>query len=120
MIDHVSLHVSNYALSKGFYQKALAPLGYSLLMDYETAGGFGSEGKADFWISQKERAQKAHVAFAAQSRQQVDDVHKAAMDAGAKDNGKPGVREDYGPTYYAAFFLDADGNNIEVVCHTAS
>lgn len=120
MIDHVSLHVSNYAKSKEFYKKALAPLGYSLAMDHQTSGGFGSEGKADFWISQKETTQKAHVAFAAPSRKQVDAVYKAALEAGAKDNGKPGVRKDYSPTYYAAFFLDADGNNIETVCRAAS
>ncbi len=119
MIDHTSLNVSNYEKSKEFYAKALAPLNYSVLMDlpeWKTAG-LGANGKPDLWISQREPIGKVHVALGVDSRALVDAFHAAAVEAGGTDNGKPGLRTEYHPTYYGAFVLDADGNNIEVVCH---
>ena len=118
MIDHVGLRVSNVARSKTFYTAALAPLGYRLQMDYgDDAAGFGSE-RPDFWIGKASgSATSAHVCFGARTRAEVDAFYQAAIAAGAKDNGKPGLRPDYHPNYYGAFVLDADGNNVEAVCH---
>jgi catechol 2,3-dioxygenase-like lactoylglutathione lyase family enzyme len=120
MIDHVGVNVSDYERSRDFYVKALEPLGYSLLMEpVDGHGGFGREGKPDFWISgvREPATENAHVALRAPDRATVDAFHAAALGAGASDNGKPGVREHYHPTYYGAFVRDPDGNNIEVVCH---
>jgi len=115
MIDHVTLHVSNIERSKAFYLAALAPLGYKMMMDYGKAVGFGAT-NPDLWLSEKEDAKATHIALAADSTQTVDEFHKAALAAGGKDNGAPGIRADYSPTYYAAYMHDPDGNNIEVVC----
>jgi catechol 2,3-dioxygenase-like lactoylglutathione lyase family enzyme len=118
MIDHVSLRVSDAARSKRFYGGALAPLGYTLLADYGDAAGFGVAPKPDFWVGQGSAAGgPTHVCFAATSRAQVDAFHKAALAAGGRDNGAPGLRANYHPTYYGAFVLDPDGNNVEAVCH---
>lgn len=119
MIDHTSLNVSNYEKSKEFYSKALAPLNYSLLMDIPEmqAAGFGANGKPDLWISQKEHRGTVHVAVTAEKRSLVDAFYKAALEAGGKDNGAPGLRSEYHANYYGAFVYDFDGNNIEVVCH---
>jgi catechol 2,3-dioxygenase-like lactoylglutathione lyase family enzyme len=107
MLDHLGLDVSDYERSQAFYEKALAPLGLKLMM--EPAPGIGTRGRA---------AQSGvHVAFTADSRKTVDSFHAAALDAGATDNGGPGVREIYHPNYYGAFVLDPDGNNVEAVCH---
>ena len=114
MIDHVSLQVTDYSRSKRFFSAALAPLGYSVLMEFDGAAGLGA-GRPDFWIAQGAASGPAHVCFAAASRVQVDAFHKAALAAGGRDNGAPGLRPDYGPTYNAAFVLDPDGNNIEAV-----
>ena len=117
LIDHVSLHVSDYARSKKFFSAALAPLGYSVLMEYDGAAGLGS-GRPDFWIAQGEpKSGPTHVCFAASSRAQVDAFHKAALAAGGRDNGGPGLRTHYHPSYYGAFVFDPDGNNVEAVCH---
>ena len=120
MLDHISLSVSDAAKVRAFYAKALAPLGYKLVSEY--AGGFGisADGGSTIWAAEGP-AQKpiAHLAFQAKDRKQVDAFHKAALSAGGRDNGKPGLREHYSPTYYAAFVLDPDGNNVEAVCHTA-
>ena len=119
MFDHVSFKVSDYKKSKRFYEKALAPLGYTLQKEFggETAG-FGAKGAISFWIGAgKPAVTGVHVAFASPSRAAVKDFHVAALEAGGRDNGAPGVREDYSPTYYAAFAYDPDGNNIEAVCH---
>jgi len=120
MLDHVSLSVTDTARSQAFYAKALGPLGYKLVSEYEGGFGIGQEGGSTIWVAQGP-AQKpiAHLAFRAEDRRQVDAFHKAALAAGAKDNGKPGLRENYSPTYYAAFVLDPDGNNVEAVCHSA-
>lgn len=121
MLDHISLSVTDADKAKGFYAKALAPLGYKLVSEYEGGFGIGLDGGSTIWAGQG-AAQKpiAHLAFRARDRKQVDAFHKAALAGGGKDNGKPGLRENYSPTYYAAFVLDPDGNNVEAVCHSAA
>jgi catechol 2,3-dioxygenase-like lactoylglutathione lyase family enzyme len=119
MIDHSGISVSDVAKSKAFYRSALAPLGYTLLMEWEQAAGFGVAPKPDFWIGQGEpNVPPIHIAFRAESRAQVDAFYRAAMAAGGTDNGGPGPRPQYHPHYYGAFVLDPDGHNIEAVCHT--
>ena len=115
MIAHTGVTVRNYTKGKKFYQKALAPLGYKMTMDFPKwkAAGFKEGGHTSFWIGQRSRFAPSHVAFLARSKAAVQRFHRAARAAGAKDNGEHGFRPDYGPTYYAAFVLDADGNNIE-------
>ena len=118
MIDHLSLPVSAFAASKAFYTKALAPLGYAPLMAFDDAAGFGAGQKPDLWIvAATGPVSTIHVALAAATRAEVDAFHGAALAAGARDNGGPGLRAHYHPTYYAAFVLDPDGHNIEAVCH---
>jgi catechol 2,3-dioxygenase-like lactoylglutathione lyase family enzyme len=124
MIDHVGFPVSDYARSKVFYEKALAPLGYTLIKEvpqnqYDAkAAGFGANGKPDFWIGGEGGLNKPlHIAIATKDRAAVDAFYQAALAAGAKDNGAPGVRAHYHPNYYGAFVLDPDGHNIEAVCH---
>jgi len=129
LIDHITLNVSDYPRAKAFYTKALAPLGVKPIMEFGEACGFGREQKPDFWIGKgptsfQTPAQIAtitplHIAFAARNRGEVDAFHAAALAAGAKDFGRPGVREVYHPNYYGAFVLDADGHNIEAVYHLA-
>lgn len=115
MIAHTGLAVKNYQKGKAFYQKALAPLGYKQNMEYGEAAGFIEGGQTSFWIVGKKRVQAGHVAFEAKDKKSVNTFYRAAMKAGAKDNGEPGYRPDYWPGYYAAFVLDADGNNVEAV-----
>ncbi|MEW6453417.1 MAG: VOC family protein [Pseudomonadota bacterium] len=126
MIDHIGFAVSDYEKSKAFYTKALAPLGYTLIMEVDAEGnpsgapaaGFGEGGKPDFWIGGEGKLEKpVHVAIVAKDRASVDAFHRAALAAGGKDNGKPGLRPHYHPSYYGAFVLDPDGHNIEAVCH---
>jgi catechol 2,3-dioxygenase-like lactoylglutathione lyase family enzyme len=124
MIDHIGFSVSDYPRAKAFYEKALAPLGYVLVMEVQQdahdakACGFGIGGKPDFWIGGEGKLNKpVHIAFAARDRAAVDAFYKAAIAAGAKDNGPPGIRAHYHPNYYGAFVLDPDGHNIEAVCH---
>jgi catechol 2,3-dioxygenase-like lactoylglutathione lyase family enzyme len=117
-IDHIGLSVSHYDRSKQFYQTTLAPLGYQLFKEIERWAGFGKDGKADFWFGESDIVQNPmHIAFQADNRAQVNAFYEAAIAAGAKDNGKPGIREIYHPNYYGAFVLDPDGHNIEAVCH---
>lgn len=127
MIDHIGFAISEYEKSKAFYTKVLAPLGYGLIMEVPAEGnpsgapaaGFGEGGKPDFWIGGEGKLEKpVHVAIVAKNRAAVDSFHKAALAAGGKDNGKPGLRPQYHPNYYAAFVFDPDGHNIEAVCHT--
>jgi catechol 2,3-dioxygenase-like lactoylglutathione lyase family enzyme len=125
MIDHVGFSVSDYARARAFYEKALAPLGYVLVMEttaQETgkpAAGFGADGKPDFWIGDEGKLDKPlHIAIVAEDRATVDAFYRAALAAGGRDNGPPGVRPQYHPNYYGAFVLDPDGHNIEAVCHT--
>src|SRR5215831_4659780 len=118
MIDHTGVSVGDVAKSKAFYRAALAPIGYDLLMEWESYAGFGVAPKPDFWIAQgPPNEPRVHVAFRSQTRTEVDAFYKAAIAAGGRDNGAPGVRAHYHPNYYGAFVLDPDGHNIEVVCH---
>jgi len=120
VLDHVVINVSDYERSRDFYAHALAPLGFSLQMEPEPRrGGFGADGKPWFWITDRRKptTENVHVAFTAADRETVDAFHAAALAAGGTDNGPPGVRQIYHPTYYGAFALDPDGNNIEAVCH---
>ena len=118
MIDHLSLPVANYEQSKSFFQAVLAPLGHALVMEHPiSGGGFGSHGKPTFWIKQGSPTATVHVAFSCEDRASVDKFHETAIAFGATDNGPPGLRSEYHPTYYGAFILDPDGNNIEAVCH---
>ncbi len=114
MIAHTTLPVSDYSKSKAFYVKALAPLGYTNNMEYEDAAGFNDGKNTDFWIVREDTVVPTHLAFEAKNQQEVEDFFKAALDAGATDNGGPGYR-DYWPGYYAAFVYDHDGHNIEAV-----
>jgi catechol 2,3-dioxygenase-like lactoylglutathione lyase family enzyme len=112
MIEHVSLRCRNAKRSKTFYQKALAPLGYELSKRYTDAFGFKEGGRHDFWVTKGKVGTPGHLAFHAKSRRSVDAFYQAALAAGGKDNGAPGLRDDYG---YAAFVYDPDGHNIEAV-----
>ncbi|HTJ45034.1 MAG TPA: VOC family protein [Kofleriaceae bacterium] len=117
MIDHIGIEITDLARSKAFYLKALAPLGYECLMEWQTFAGFGVKPKPDFWIGLGAADKKIHVAFRASSRSIVKAFYDAAIAAGGKDNGPPGVRPHYHEHYYGAFVLDPDGHNIEAVCH---
>lgn len=120
MLDHIGLQVQDYRKSKQFYAQALKALGYELVMEFSDTGGFGRDGKPDFWIAQGSATKPPlHIAFASPDRPTVDAFHRVALAAGGKDNGAPGLRPDYHPNYYAAFVLDPDGNNVEAVCHQA-
>ena len=125
MIDHTGVSVRDLKRSVAFYRAALAPIGYQLLLEFpaEVTGGsdvagFGAPPQPDFWVSAGEANQPPlHVAFRAARRSQVDAFHAAAVAAGGRDNGAPGLRPHYHADYYGAFVLDPDGHNIEVVCH---
>ena len=120
MIAHTGVPVRDYSRSKAFYEQALAPLGYKNNMDHGTAGGFNDGKNTDFWIGKSDQVAKAHVAFEAKSKDEVESFYKAALAAGGKDNGGPGYRKDYWPGYYAAFVYDLDGHNIEAVWYDYS
>lgn len=118
MLDHIALNVRDFDASKRFYEAALKPLGCEVIMEFPGVCGFGSEGKPYFWIFQRdEPSAPTHVAFASPDRATVDAFYEAATAAGGADNGPPGLRPQYHPTYYGAFVHDPDGNNIEAVCH---
>ncbi len=117
MIDHIGISVANLDRSIAFYTKALAPLGYVMIMKGEGYAGFGVAGKPDFWVGQGEVKQTSHVAFRATGRSLVRDFYAAAMAAGGTDNGPPGVRPHYHEHYYGGFVRDPDGHNIEACCH---
>jgi catechol 2,3-dioxygenase-like lactoylglutathione lyase family enzyme len=128
MIDHLSFYATDFAKTKAFYEKALAPLGYGLVMELVAEWdkewptrrhcAFGPPKKACLWIGEvKEKATPRHVAFVATDRAAVDAFHAAALAAGGKDNGAPGPRPVYHAGYYGAFVIDPDGNNVEAVCH---
>jgi catechol 2,3-dioxygenase-like lactoylglutathione lyase family enzyme len=118
VIDHITLAVSDYAQSKQFFTQALAPLGIQLVMEVEGWAGFGKDGKPELWFGTHNEAQRPlHIAFVAGSREQVRAFYQAAIAAGGKDNGPPGIREIYHPNYYGAFVIGPDGHNIEAVCH---
>jgi catechol 2,3-dioxygenase-like lactoylglutathione lyase family enzyme len=122
MIDHVSIYVSDVARARDFYVAALAPTGYGLIKsfpndDAPVAVGLGIAGKPDLWLVQGNPTQKQHVAIRGQTRKVVAQFHAAALAAGGRDNGGPGVRAEYHKAYYGAFILDPDGHNLEVCCH---
>jgi catechol 2,3-dioxygenase-like lactoylglutathione lyase family enzyme len=115
VIEHVSLCCNNVKRSRAFYERALKPLGYRVMQVYPGAVGFMAEGHTSFWVTKGRVATPSHIAFRARSRPAVEAFHRAALEAGGKDNGAPGLRRDYSPTYYAAFILDFDGHNMEAV-----
>ncbi len=117
MIDHVGLLVTDFDASKRFFTTALAPLQYTVLFEGHGWAGFG-DGRPDFWIGQGAPTHGLHVCFRVEQRALVDAFHAAGLAAGGRDNGAPGLRPQYHPTYYGAFILDPDGNNIEAVCHS--
>jgi len=117
MIDHVGINVSDAAGAKDFYSKALEPLGYSLAFEQGGFLGFADSAGLSLGVSARQPAGGGHVAFACDERAAVDAFYEAATAAGGKDNGSPGVRAHYHENYYAAFVHDADGNNLEAVCH---
>jgi catechol 2,3-dioxygenase-like lactoylglutathione lyase family enzyme len=125
MLDHIGLAVTDLERSKAFYLASLKPLGLGLIQEVtaaETGGeahaGFGEGGKPFFWIGSGARPKGGtRVAFAAQTRAEVDAFYRAALAAGGKDNGAPALRPHYHPNYYGAFVIDPDGNNVEAVCH---
>jgi catechol 2,3-dioxygenase-like lactoylglutathione lyase family enzyme len=122
MIDHLGLRVRDYKRSKAFYTEALRPLGYEPMMEFDTpdrgmVGGFGVQGKPDFWLEEGEPGAPIHIAFASPDRATVDAFHAAALGAGGDDNGPPGPRPIYHEHYYGAYIHDPDGNNVEAVCH---
>ena len=127
MIDHLGITVRNFERSKEFYKLALAPISYKCLMEFASSNtgvndvaGFGEPGKPDFWLSTgPSQNPPVHVAFRVKARSEVDAFYKAAIAAGAKDNGAPGLRPHYHENYYGAFVLDFDGHNVEAVCHEA-
>jgi catechol 2,3-dioxygenase-like lactoylglutathione lyase family enzyme len=126
VLDHIGFAVSDLARSRRFYEAAMAPLGITLIMEvganqtesHGTALGFGVENNPFFWIGDNERVgEGTHIAFRTVTRAEVDAFHAAGLAAGGRDNGAPGLRPHYGPSYYAAFLHDPDGINVEAVCH---
>lgn len=117
MFDHIGLQVKNLAASIRFYEAALAPLGFVLCSRDETSAGFGPKDAPALWLyaDSKGKAMRTHVAFRADARTAVDQFYAKGIANGGSDNGKPGLRTDYSPTYYAAFLHDPDGNNVEAV-----
>jgi catechol 2,3-dioxygenase-like lactoylglutathione lyase family enzyme len=118
MYDHIGLNVSNLDVSLRFYAEALAPLGYLLCSHDATGAGLGPKGEPALWLYPHEGPAGAatHIAFRAPDHAAIGKFHAAGLKAGGRDNGAAGPRADYGPTYYAAFLIDPDGNNIEAVC----
>lgn len=124
MLDHIGFPVTDFVRSRGFYAKALAPLGYRIVTevrlsedDEDGYAGFGND-RPHFWIGTgKPLVGRLHIAFVAENRAAVRAFYEAALAAGGKDNGAPGLRPHYHENYYAAFVLDPDGHNIEAVCH---
>jgi catechol 2,3-dioxygenase-like lactoylglutathione lyase family enzyme len=118
MYDHIGLRVKDLAAASRFYAAALAPLGHVAGSAGDGYAGFGPKDAPALWLHawKGDRGTGAHVCFRAETRAAVDAFHAAALKAGGKDNGKPGLRTDYSPKYYAAFLIDLDGNNVEAVC----
>ncbi|WP_323121270.1 VOC family protein [Burkholderia alba] len=118
MFDHVVFGVRDYAASKAFFLKALEPLGLAVVQEGPHGIELSSDGKTSLCLFQtEEKPAHLHLAFVAEHRRQVDAFHRAALEAGGKDNGGPGLRPRYHANYYAAFVIDPDGHNVEVVCH---
>lgn len=127
MFDHLAITVSDFARSKRFYVRALAPTGHSRVVEMPedpggapSTAGFCHQDGSDLWIRQGEPIRPPiHLAFRVASRAQVDAFYQEAIAAGGKDNGAPGLRPHYHPNYYGAYVLDPDGHNLEAVCHEA-
>jgi catechol 2,3-dioxygenase-like lactoylglutathione lyase family enzyme len=125
MIDHIGLAVADMGRAKAFYTSALQPIGIGVIMEVsaeetgaEAHAGFGADDKAFFWIGTGDKPKGGtHVAFTVGTRAEVDAFYRAAIAAGGRDNGAPGLRPEYHPHYYGAFVFDPDGNNVEAVCH---
>jgi catechol 2,3-dioxygenase-like lactoylglutathione lyase family enzyme len=118
MLDHIGLRTTRIKEMVAFYEKALAPLGYSKQQDFGVAAGFGNEQGTPLWVGEGDGSTSAvHLAVTAADRAAVDAFYHAALEAGATDNGAPGIRAQYHPDYYGAFVIDLDGNNLEAVCH---
>ncbi|HWJ05419.1 MAG TPA: VOC family protein [Steroidobacteraceae bacterium] len=118
MFDHVGIGVTSLSESKAFYLHALAPLGVAVAMEGPYGVGLGRNGKPSLWLTETvQKPAHLHIAIAADTRAEVDEFYVAALAAGAKDNGAPGVRPHYHPSYYGAFVIGPDGHNIEAVCH---
>ncbi len=124
MLDHVSIGVKDIEASKRFYDATLKPLGYVSKYAKGTDAGYGRDA-IQLWLGQTDKPVKEdiasglHFCFVAPTRKSVDDFHAAGLKAGGRDNGKPGLRPNYGPTYYAAFIIDPDGYRIEAHCSAA-
>ena len=118
MFDHVVFGVSDYAASKAFFLKALEPIGMAVVAEGPLGIELSADGRVSLCLFQTdEKPAHLHLAFVAESRQQVEAFHRAALEAGARDNGAPGLRPNYSGKYFAAFVIGPDGHNIEVVCH---
>jgi catechol 2,3-dioxygenase-like lactoylglutathione lyase family enzyme len=120
VMDHIGIGVRDFEQSVDFYRRALAPLGFEMVAFTDAdnrSAGFGIKGRDDFWIHEGRPIGRMHVAFDSESQGAVDAFHAAALEAGARDNGPPGLRLEYSDTYYAAYVLDPNGNNIEAVFH---
>jgi len=119
MFDHIGLKVKDLDASVRFYTAALGPLGYELTSQDETLAGFGDKGGSSLWLyaDAKLAHSLVHMAFRVTERGAVDAFYREGLRASGRDNGAPGLRKDYSPTYYAAFLFDPDGNNVEAVCH---
>jgi catechol 2,3-dioxygenase-like lactoylglutathione lyase family enzyme len=119
MFDHIGFGVTNLPESKAFFLKALEPLGVTVAMEGPYGVGMGQNGKPSLWLHDtKDRPAPLHLAFVAANRKQVDAFYKAALAAGGKDNGGPGLRPHYHENYYGAFVIGPDGHNVEAVCHS--
>ena len=121
MFDHIGLAVRDLAKTRAFYTAALAPLGLGVQWDkMPGVVAFGAPGRPQLWFGDKgDGPTGVHIALVAANRAQVDAFHAAAIAAGGRDNGAPGLRPEYHPNYYGAFVFDPDGHNLEAVCHTA-
>lgn len=118
MFDHIVFGVSDYAASRDFFLKALEPIGMAVVAEGSAGIELSADGKASLCIRRAgEKSGHLHLAFTAEAREQVQAFHRAALEAGAKDNGAPGLRPQYSGQYYAAYVIGPDGHNIEVVCH---
>ena len=118
ILDHIGLAVRDFARSSTFFRRSLAPLGIQTVLEGEGWAMLGKEGRPEFWIGLHGIPPgPIHIAFAAENREQVRAFHRAALAAGGRDNGAPGIRAKYHPDYYGAFVFDPDGHNIEAVCH---
>lgn len=121
MFDHLGFGVTDYDASKAFFVAALKPLGIGIVMEGPWGVGIGPPGKPSLWLTKTdEKPAHLHIAFCAENRALVDAFYAAAIAAGGKDNGKPGLRPEYHANYYGAFVIGPDGHNVEAVCHKAA